>query len=56
VRRALALAAVLIVGASVLFWATLPDVSPLATSWPKTTAFMEQRKALLEKSGEAARL
>jgi len=56
VRRALALAAVLIVGASVVFWATLPDVSPLATSWPKTTAFMERRKALLEKSGKPARL
>jgi len=56
VRRALAVAALVTLLAVAVFWATLPDVSPLATSWPKTTAFMEQRKALLEKSGEAARL
>ena len=46
-RRALALAGLGVVLAAILFWVTLPDVSPLATSWPKTTAFMERRKALL---------
>ena len=56
-RRALALAglgALLAVG---LFWATLPDVSPLAASWPKTTAFMERRRATLAAaSGKPVRL
>jgi monofunctional glycosyltransferase len=55
-RRALAVAALAALLASVLFWATLPDVSPLATSWPKTTAFMERRKALLAAAGKPARL
>jgi monofunctional glycosyltransferase len=43
-------------GAAVLFWATLPDVRPLRTSWPKTTAFMERRKAELARKGENTRL
>ncbi len=42
--------------AAAVFWATLPDVSPLATSWPKTTAFMELRKAALARAGTNARL
>jgi monofunctional biosynthetic peptidoglycan transglycosylase len=57
VRRALALAALVALLAIALFWATLPDVSPLATAWPKTTAFMERRKALLAAaSGKPIRL
>ena len=40
-------------GAAVLFWATLPDVRPLARSWPVTTAFMERRKAELARRGES---
>jgi monofunctional biosynthetic peptidoglycan transglycosylase len=56
VRRALALAALGALLAGILFWVTLPDVSPLATSWPKTTAFIERRKALLAASGKPARL
>jgi monofunctional biosynthetic peptidoglycan transglycosylase len=59
VRRALALVGLGVVLAAILFWVTLPDVSPLATSWPKTTAFMERRKELLarsEKSGKPVRL
>ncbi|MGE5413052.1 MAG: monofunctional biosynthetic peptidoglycan transglycosylase [Syntrophomonadaceae bacterium] len=40
-------------GAAVLFWATLPDVRPLARSWPVTTAFMERRKADLARRGES---
>jgi monofunctional biosynthetic peptidoglycan transglycosylase len=45
-----------LVAAGALFWLTLPDVRPLATSWPKTTAFMERRKALLAREGKNARL
>jgi len=44
------------VAASALFWATLPDVRPLATAFPKTTAFMERRKAELASHGEGAHL
>jgi monofunctional glycosyltransferase len=55
--RRLLLAALAVAGAAFLiFWITLPDVSPLATSWPKTTAFMERRKALLAASGKTVRL
>jgi monofunctional biosynthetic peptidoglycan transglycosylase len=39
-----------------LFFVTLPDVRPLATRYPSTTAFMEQRKAALAKRGESTRL
>lgn len=44
-------AAILVSGA--LFWWTLPDVSPLAREFPKTTAFMERRRAELVKTGES---
>lgn len=54
-RALLLLLAVVAVGAAV-FWATLPDVSPLETSFPKTTAFMERRKAELARSGKSRRL
>jgi monofunctional glycosyltransferase len=47
---------VALVAAAILFWATLPDVRPLATNWPKTTAFMERRKAQLVRDGKPARL
>jgi len=33
------------------FWLTLPDVAPLATGFPKTTAFMELRKQQLRTGG-----
>jgi len=42
--------------AILLFCFTLPDVRPLATRYPSTTAFMEQRKAALAKRGESPRL
>ena len=51
-RRLALFTAAAAVAAAVLFWATLPDVSPLATRWPKTTAFMERRKALLSREGK----
>lgn len=44
------------VAAAALFWVTLPDVSSLARGWPKTTAFMERRKAVLARGGKSARL
>ena len=54
-RFGLPLLAALLAGAA-LFWVTLPDVRPLATSWPRTTAFMERRKAQLAKEGKSDRL
>ncbi|HTY43581.1 MAG TPA: monofunctional biosynthetic peptidoglycan transglycosylase [Thermoanaerobaculia bacterium] len=56
IRRALIVILAAALGAAVLFWATLPDVRPLARSWPATTAFMERRKAELAKRGESTRL
>ncbi len=56
VRRLVLFTAAAVAAAAVLFWATLPDVSPLATSWPKTTAFMERRKARLARDGKRSRL
>jgi len=38
------------------FYLTLPDVSPLAKSFPKTTAFMEKRRQDLSRSGQSPRL
>jgi monofunctional glycosyltransferase len=55
-RRFALLSAAAVAAAAVLFWATLPDVSPLATGWPKTTAFMERRKARLVREGKRATL
>jgi len=56
IRRFALAALVAFFAATALFWATLPDVSPLARSWPKTTAFMERRKAQLKREGKSARL
>ncbi|HYB52738.1 MAG TPA: monofunctional biosynthetic peptidoglycan transglycosylase [Thermoanaerobaculia bacterium] len=44
------------IAGAVWFEATLPDVRPLAAAFPKTTAFMEQRKVLLARRGESTRL
>jgi monofunctional biosynthetic peptidoglycan transglycosylase len=41
---------------AVVFWATLPDVSPLSARFPKTTAFMERRKAELSRTGRGRTL
>jgi monofunctional biosynthetic peptidoglycan transglycosylase len=56
IRRLLLLSLAAALGAAVLFWATLPDVRPLAKAWPATTAFMERRKAELARRGESTRL
>ncbi len=55
-RRAIVITGAALGAAAVLFWASLPDVRPLARSWPKTTAFMERRKAELLRAGKSARL
>jgi monofunctional biosynthetic peptidoglycan transglycosylase len=39
-----------------LFYATLPDVRPLAKRFPTTTAFMERRREALARSGVSTRL
>ncbi|HEY3202289.1 MAG TPA: monofunctional biosynthetic peptidoglycan transglycosylase [Thermoanaerobaculia bacterium] len=56
IRRFTLLLAAVLLGAAALFWFTLPDVRPLAKSWPKTTAFMERRKAQLSRAGKTAHL
>jgi monofunctional biosynthetic peptidoglycan transglycosylase len=45
-----------IVVAVATFYATLPDVRPLAKRFPKTTAFMERRRTSLAQSGLSTRL
>jgi monofunctional glycosyltransferase len=42
--------------AVLVFFATLPDVTPLKTRFPATTAFMERRKAELRGAGQDARI
>ena len=56
IRRLALLFASLALVSGLVFWLTLPDVRPLAKSWPATTAFMERRKAALAKEGKSARL
>ena len=56
IRRVLLLFLAAALGAAVLFWATLPDVRPLARAWPETTSFMERRRAELSRHGESDRL
>jgi monofunctional biosynthetic peptidoglycan transglycosylase len=55
-RRVLLAALAALAASAALFWLTLPDVAPLEKSWPKTTAFMERRKAELARRGESTRL
>ena len=42
--------------AVIFFFLTLPDVSPLKSGFPKTTAFMERRRAELARAGQDTRL
>jgi monofunctional biosynthetic peptidoglycan transglycosylase len=46
----------LLAAGAAFFYASLPDVRPLKTRWPETTAFMERRKAELRKAGQNDRL
>jgi monofunctional biosynthetic peptidoglycan transglycosylase len=55
-RRAALLLAAVLVAAAALFWVTLPDVSSLKREFPKTTAFMERRRAELRREGGSAAL
>ena len=50
-----AVAGAAVLGAA-LFYATLPDVAPLRTEFPKTTAFMKRRVEELVRSGQSSRL
>ena len=56
IRRVLLACGIAGLVAAALFWVTLPDVRPLATSWPRTTAFMERRKALFARQNRSTRL
>ena len=51
IRRILLISIAAILLAAGLFWITLPDVAPLAREFPRTTAFMELRKARLAREG-----
>jgi monofunctional glycosyltransferase len=55
-KRILLALGVTLIAATIVFYATLPDVKPLVTSWPRTTAFIERRKAELARAGEPTRL
>src|SRR5437870_5057333 len=52
VKRIFALVIVIIVAYIAYAWLTFPDVSELKSGWPKTTSFMEQRKAELRAEGK----
>jgi len=52
VKRLFAIVVVIIVAYIAYAWLTFPDVSELQSGWPKTTAFMEQRKAELRAEGK----
>ncbi len=54
-RALLILLAALLAGAG-LFYATLPDVEPLAKGFPRTTAFMERRREELRREGQSPAL
>src|SRR6185295_17951875 len=55
-RRAVLVVAAALAAGAALFDLTLPDVRPLAREWPKTTTFMERRKAELARRGQSPRL
>ena len=55
-RRALLVGLAALAAGAAVFYATLPDVRPLAREWPKTTTFMERRRAELLRRGENASL
>jgi monofunctional biosynthetic peptidoglycan transglycosylase len=51
-KRIFGIASVLVAAYVAYEWMTFPNVSQLADQWPKTTAFMEQRKAELRAAGK----
>ena len=54
--RLFLLVALVLLAAAAAFWGTLPDVAPLAREFPKTTAFMDQKRLELSRRGLAADL
>jgi monofunctional glycosyltransferase len=52
VKRILVIVILIIVAYIAYAWMTFPNVAELRDSWPKTTAFMEQRKAELRAEGK----
>jgi monofunctional biosynthetic peptidoglycan transglycosylase len=55
VRLSLGIGVLLIAGTAA-FYVTLPNIRPLATAFPKTTAFMERRKSELSRDGQSTKL
>jgi monofunctional biosynthetic peptidoglycan transglycosylase len=55
-RRVLLAAVVVLLAGAGLFFLTLPDVTPLKTSWPRSTAFIQRRQAELARSGGDSRI
>lgn len=56
-RRRIALLSLVLAGAAVLaLWLSLPDVRPLATRNPETTAFIELRRRQAQAAGRSFRL
>ena len=53
--RLLVLVLLLAAGAVAVFWASLPDVSPLAARTPRTTALLEQRRTEAGRAGRPYR-
>src|SRR6266550_2757463 len=51
-KRALALFAVVVLAYVAFEWLTFPNVAALADEMPRTTAFMDQRKAELRRDGK----
>jgi monofunctional glycosyltransferase len=56
VRRVLVVFAIAILIAVGAFFATLPNVTPLKTSWPRSTAFLDLRREELARAEEGARI
>ncbi|HEV8118709.1 MAG TPA: monofunctional biosynthetic peptidoglycan transglycosylase [Thermoanaerobaculia bacterium] len=55
-RRILLFAVAALVAGAGLFFLTLPDVTPLKTSWPRSTAFIERRKLEIARAGGDSRI
>jgi monofunctional biosynthetic peptidoglycan transglycosylase len=52
IKRFFGILLLVVIGFVVYEWITFPDVSVLKDHWPKTTAFMEQRKSELRAAGK----
>lgn len=52
IKRLFLLIVIVVLAVAAYEWITFPDVAVLADHWPKTTAFMEQRRAELRAEGK----